>query len=484
MDENKKTTEVVEEKAPETVAEPVEEKATEAEAPAEEKVAETKAAPAEEKAPEAAPAAEKAPEAAPAAAKAPEKKAKKGSKAKWGILIGIVVALIAGFVLLVGIILAIILWPKKIDMNDYVTVQFTGYDTIGNAQVIVDEIAFMEKYGDKIKFSRKAMENPEFSFYSSWGYSPAEVYLDLVTTELSQRNNLSNGQEVTLTWPCQDDAFGDFFNYGLKCEEETYVVEGLQAVQMFDPFENIELQFSGIAPNGQVQIIQNDFSGVYSDLYYYVDNNYNLSNGDTVKVTLGTSYWTDTTTACIENYGICPSATEKEYTVEGLEYYVTSLDEIDIDALNAMIAQGQDNFNAYVANGWGDENRVDSFVWQGSYMLTPKPGRNDQSYVYMVYKVNATWKFTNWWWDEEYYQPVEFYYVVRFDAPVVNSEGVCVADVVDYYVPYSEYYYEYTPDGEDNSSTLYTRGYATLDDFVRECITTNIEYYNYETDIQ
>ena len=349
MDENKKTTEVVEEKAPETVAEPVEEKATEAEAPAEEKVAETKAAPAEEKAPEAAPAAEKAPEAAPAA-KAPEKKAKKGSKAKWGILIGAVVALIAAFLLLVGIIIAILVWPKKIDMNDYVSVQFTGYDTIGTAQVVVDEIAFMEKYGDKIKFSKKAMENPEFSFYSSWGYSPAEVYLDLVTTDLSQRNNLSNGQEVTLTWPCQDDAFGDFFNYGLKCEEETYVVEGLQPVQMFDPFDNIELQFSGTAPYGQVQIIQNDYSGVYSDLYYYVDNNYNLSNGDTIKVTVGTSYWTDTTTACIENYGICPSATEKEYTVEGLEYYVSSLDEIDIDALNAMIAQGQDNFNAYVAN--------------------------------------------------------------------------------------------------------------------------------------
>lgn len=462
MEENKKTAEVVE---------VVEEKATEA-------------APAEEKAAEAAPAAAPTEEKAPEAAKAPEKKAKKGGKAKWGILIGIVAALAAGFVLLVGIIIAILVWPKKIDMNDYVSVQFTGYDTIGNAQVVVDEIAFMEKYGDKIKFSKKAMENPEFSFYSSWGYSPAEVYLDLVTTQLSQKNNLSNGQEVTLTWPCQDDAFGDFFNYGLKCEEETYVVEGLQPVQMFDPFENIELQFSGTAPYGQVQVIQNDFSGVYSSLYYYVDNNYNLSNGDTIKVTLGTSYWTDVTTACIENYGICPSATEKEYTVEGLEYYVSTIDEIDIDAMNAMIAQGQDKFNSYVASVWGDENRVDSFVWQGSYMLTPKPGRTEQSYIYMIYKVNATWKFTNWWWDEAYYQPVEFYYVVRFDAPIVNSEGVCEADVVDYYVPYSEFRYEFTPDGDTYSSTLYTTGYATMDDFIRECITTNVEYYNYETDIQ
>lgn len=446
MDENMKATEVVEEKA--TVADVVEEKA-------------------------------------PEAAKAPEKKAKKGSKAKWAILIGIVAALlIAGFVLLVGIIIAIIVWPKKIDMNDYVSVQFTGYDTIGTAQVVVDEIAFMEKYGDKIKFSRKAKENPEFSFYSAWGYSPAEVYLDLVTTELSQRNNLSNGQEVTLTWPCQDDAFGDFFNYGLKCEEETYVVEGLQAVQMFDPFENIELQYSGIAPYGQVQIIQNDYSGVYADVHYYVDNNYNLSNGDTIKVTFGTSYWTDATTACIENYGICPSATEKEYTVEGLDYYVSSLEEIDIDALNAMIAQGQDKFNADVAKYWIDGCRVDSFVWQGSYMLTPKPGRTEQSYVYMVYKVNATWKFNGFLWDQDYFEPVEYYYAVCFEAPIVNSEGVCVANTTDYYVPNHDFSYEYSVEGEPYTDTLYTDGYATMDDFVKDCITTNIEYYNCETDIQ
>lgn len=413
-----------------------------------------------------------------------EKKAKKGFNKKWGILIGAVLALGVGFFLLLALIVTILVWPKKVNLNDYVSVEFSGYDTVGTGRVVFDRDAFLEKYEGKIKFSKKAQDYGVASD-SFYGYSAAEMFADFISVKLSESSRLTNGQEVTLVWNCDDLDFGEVFNYDIKYKEETFTVEGLEPVEMFDPFENLNVSFSGISPQGIVNLEMKDYSDVYQSAYFEASESYGLSNGDVITVTFCT--YGDPIEYCTSNYGICPSVVEKEYTVEGLEEYVRALNQITIDEENAMIAQGVDVFNAYVAKHWDDGCTVDSFQYQGSYLLTPKEGMGDyESKYYLVYKVNATWKYEYKYWKEPVtMQPVEFYYVVEYDVPIIDKDGNCVVDVTSYSVCNNEISYSVTKEDRYNTTTKTkkTVGYWSIEDVFVDLIQSNIDIYSYETTI-
>lgn len=411
--------------------------------------------------------------------------AKKGIDKKWGLLIGAVVAVCVGFFLLLAIIITIIVWPKKVNLNDYVTVEFSGYDTVGYGKVVFDREAFLEKYEGKIKFSKKAQEYG-ISSTGLYGYSPAEMFADFISVKLSQSTNLSNGQEVTLVWNCDDLDFGEVFNYDIKYKEKEYKVEGLEPVEMFDPFENLNVTFMGTSPQGMVNLEMKDYFDVYQYAYFNSSENSGLANGDVITVSFCTVG--DPIEYCTSNYGICPSITEKEYTVEGLEEYIRSLNQITTDGENAMVSQSVDLFNAYVANNWNDGCTVDSFLYQGSYLLTPKDGMGDyESKYYMIYKVNATWKYEfEYWLEKVSIQPVEFYYVVEYDVPIIDKEGNCVVDVTSYSVCDNKINYSIEKEAKYTltaTRTLYTTGYWTLEDLFVDLVQSNIDIYSYETTI-
>jgi len=409
--------------------------------------------------------------------------AKKGINKKWGLLIGAIATVCVGFFLLLALIITIIVWPKKVNLNDYVTVEFSGYDSVGHGKVVFDREAFLEKYEGKIKFSKKAQEYG-ISSTGLYGYSPAEMFADFISVKLSQSSNLSNGQEVTLVWNCDDLDFGEVFNYDIKYKEKAYKVEGLEPVEMFDPFENLNVTFMGTSPQGMVNLEMKDYSDVYQYAYFNPSESYGLANGDVITVSFCTAG--DPIEYCTSNYGICPSVTEKEYTVEGLEEYIRSLNQITTDAENTLIAQCVDVFNAYVANNW-DAGTVDSFLYQGSYLLTPKEGMGDyESKYYMVYKVNATWEYEYSYWEEPVtMQPVEFYYVVEYNVPIIDKDGNCVVDATSYRVCNNEISYWVEKDTRYGSvkRTLSTIGYWKLEDVFVDLVQRNIDIYSYETTI-
>ena len=414
-----------------------------------------------------------------------EKKAKKGFNKEWGILIGAVVALGAGFFLLLALIVTILVWPKKVNLNNYVSVEFSGYDTVGTGRVVFDRDAFLEKYEGKIKFSKKAQDYG-MTADSFYGYSAAEMFADFISVKLSESSRLTNGQEVTLVWNCDDLDFGEVFNYDIKYKEETFTVEGLEPVEMFDPFENLNVTFMGTSPQGMVNLEMIDYSDVYQYAYFNPSESYGLANGDVITVSFCTTG--DPIEYCTSNYGICPSVTEKEYTVEGLEEYVRSLNQITTDSENAMVTQSVDLFNAYVASNWNSGCTVESFIYQGSYLLTPKEGMGDfESKYYMVYKVNATWKYEYSYWKEPVtMQPVEFYYVVEYDVPIIDKDGNCVVDISSYEVCNNKISYDVTKDwkyGGQTTRTLATVGYWELNDIFTNLVQSRIDIYSYETTI-
>ncbi len=414
-----------------------------------------------------------------------EAKGKKGKKKLiTGIIIGIV-ALISAFLLLIGIVIAVLVWPKKVNLNDYVVVEFTGYETVGYGTAYFDYQAFIEDYGNKIKYSR-AMENSGYGdVYTLFGATPADAFYDCIDVTLSQTGNLSNGMEVSLVWNCNAQVMEEAFNYGIKYKDETYTVEGLEEVEMFDPFENVSVNLSGISGDGDAIIVWEDNSGVYEGLSLSYSQYSGLSNGDTITVTVKT--WGDVIEYCTSNYGVCPSATEKEYTVSGLGEYVSSGEQITQDAFDSMIAQGMDTYSAFFAQTHDSQDTIDEISYQGYYLLTPKPGvENYDGFVYIVYKIRANWTVSSWGWDEKHLCPVEYYYVVQYDLPIIDGEGNCTVDVSQYNTNDNNTYYdmEFAPAGEPAEMfTVSNEGFKDLNQFFTECIQSRVDIYNYETNM-
>ena len=67
---------------------------------------------------------------------------------------------VAGVTAVVFIIIVLLLCNHKttVKPEDYVSVSFTGYNTVGHAEVIFDYSLFNKDYGKKIKLNKKAIK--------------------------------------------------------------------------------------------------------------------------------------------------------------------------------------------------------------------------------------------------------------------------------------------------------------------------------------
>src|SRR5699024_7240357 len=103
-----------------------------------------------------------------------------------------------------------------------------------------------------------------------------------VDGSLDRDSSLSNGDEVAFTWSCDDDMAEESFGVRLSHKDLTFTVEGLQALEPFDPFADIQLNFTGVGPFGEAEVVNNSTAEVASNLYYEISPSSGLSNGDTV----------------------------------------------------------------------------------------------------------------------------------------------------------------------------------------------------------
>lgn len=255
--------------------------------------------------------------------------------------------------------------------------------------------------------------------------------------------------------------------------------------ELFDPFENLIVTYSGISSYGNVWLKKKDCTGVYENIQFSVDKNLNVSNGDVITVTFGADM--DPVAYCVENYGMCPSVTSKEYTVEGLDVYVSTLSQITPEAENAMIEDGRRQFMLYVLGYWSKGYTVDDFTLMGYCFAHPKEGTGEyHPQFYAVYKVNATWQYFDPLWRERFaMQPVEFYYLIECSVPHIDPDGNCVTDMEYPYVPYHEIGFtagRESLSGEVREQTMSTIGYYTLED-VFAAVETEPHLYTYETNI-
>lgn len=361
---------------------------------------------------------------------------------------------------------------KTVNLNKYVSVEVNGYDGYGEVEVVWNE--------DALKKDFKDLEFTNGNMRMLFG-SPAEYITDYcVDYELSAEDDLKNGDKVTLKWDVDEAAVSEATKAKVKYSDITVTVKGLDEVQTFDAFTSVELQYSGVAPNGRVSVV--NIAPSDSDaakLTYTVSPNSGLKNGDTVTVTVNRA---DNAEYMISYFNGVPEKATKEYTVKGLDSYATCIADISEEFYNKMDKQARDEFMAHMADYYDDFNDLKNLELVGNYFLTPKnPDAYGvaQNYIDFVYKVTAHDYSTGGTFD--------YYWYCGFQDVLVLADGTVTMDLTNNTIPngsYSSWSRELSGEAFWHGGDYYYIGHDSLDSLFYHEVGKWVADYNYENTVK
>lgn len=356
-----------------------------------------------------------------------------------------------------------------VNLNDYITVEVSGYNTMGEARVFFDKEAFEEDFGEKIeaKIDKQGGDAGLMSMELQFGYEPYDVMLRYCADyEVGKVSELSNGDVVQVVWDCEDENAKEFFNCTLNYSNIEYKVEGLEELAAFNPFEFATVEFSGIAPNGSVTITPDLNKKEMQYLSFYADKNGGLSNGDTVVVTANIQ---GDVNSFAQQFSSIPGSLTMEYQVKGLPAYVTSATEIDEATLIAMKQQAEDVYKAFWVQLEGNMDGLHELKYIGNYFLCKKEGMTwtDENQIYMVYKVDCSWDGVNY----------PHYIYVKYSNITVDEAGNGVVDTSKYELVEDKW----SPTG--SVWEFYYYGFGTLDELYNTHVASQIDKYTFENNI-
>lgn len=402
---------------------------------------------------------------------------------------------VAAVVVVGGVLIAT--HKPTVNLNKYITLSAEGYNSIGTLDVEFDTDKLEKDYGKKIaKNFQKAMKNHEEDTYGLSNlagslYEGGETSLFVTYCadgSADKTRNLSNGDVVTYTWDGVNEQTKkeaeELFGVKIKCSDVTYKVSGLTAVNTFDAFDGVEVEFDGISPDGSATVNTLPTAEAAKSLYYTLDEQYNLDNGDTVTVTVHSNR--DDFSDCIEKYGAIPAATEKTYTVEGLKEYITSTDGLTDSVLVSLQNQAEDVLNAYIAKSWDSECvTLKGMSYLGYYILTPKNKDNYgvyQDVIILPYQVTSHNHFE----DDKgqvYDADVSYYWYIAFRNVSKDADGNIAGGLDDYYTANASFDVKTGLDDGWWEKYWSYDGYQTLDELYSNAVTRNVEDYNHQDNV-
>lgn len=402
---------------------------------------------------------------------------------------------VAAVVVVGGVLIAT--HKPTVNLNKYITLSAEGYNSIGTLDVEFDTDKLERDYGKKIaKNFQKAMKNHEEDTYGLSNlagslYEGGETSLFVTYCadgSADKTRNLSNGDVVTYTWDGVNEQTKkeaeELFGVKIKCSDVTYKVSGLTAVNTFDAFDGVEVEFNGISPDGSATVNTLPTAEAAKGLYYTLDEQYNLANGDTVTVTVHSNR--DDFSDCIEKYGAIPAATEKTYTVEGLNEYVTDSDGLTDSVLVSLQNQAEDVLNAYIAKSWDSECvTLKGMSYLGYYILTPKNKDNYgvyQDVIILPYQVTSHNHFE----DDKgqvYDADVSYYWYIAFRNVSKDADGNIAGGLDDYYTANASFDVKTGLDDGWWEKYWSYDGYQTLDELYSNAVTRNVEDYNHQDNV-
>lgn len=428
---------------------------------------------------------------------------------KKAIIIGIIAAavlLVACLVLIIGVSILIAFRKPTIDINKYVTIESEGYDGYGNVTYTIDQSGLKSDYRDVCKFSKglkNAIEDNTYSDMLEFGLSVYGINVNnnrdavdlfclwfLENAQLSQSSGVSNGDTVTFSWNLSDSdeeekevkKVAKMFGVKIKYSDIEYKVDNLKEVPSFDPFDGVEVSFSGMSPNGRALLANYPENG----LWYSIDKSNGLKNGDEITVSVEAPYGMD---SYIRSYEKKPSDTSKTYKVEDLPEYITSASQISSEVLAEMKTQTEDIIQG-TTYGWNSGYTLTT-SYVGNYFLTAKQTDMDtQNMLVLVYKLHYQNSFKDYTGEYQDFG-VDYYYYVNWDNIYIDSDGQCKYDSNTYWKTSEKFTWNtgIYQDKSRYSDSLYNEvrltftGYLSLDSIYDRYINRNIEYYKFEDNI-
>lgn len=340
----------------------------------------------------------------------------------------------------------------KVDISEYVDVSFKGIDGRATASAVIT-------FGDlEDLILGEDVNNIEMI------YRIAELEKS-VQCELSKEEGLSNGDSVSVTIKWSEDA-AEKCGIKLTGSEKTFVVSGLQEGKVADLFSDIEIDYNGVSPEVSVVVRNISKDSYLSTINYMVEPSGNVANGDEIKVIANIN------AAAAEQKGYIVEETEKVYTVEGADEYISAYSEIDEETFNKMDAQSRDVIEAGLVNKYNyvDYMYPNGGVWSAdfqemvdiklsrAYFFCLKDGLNTNSYgtvrnsIFLVYEVTAI--------DSKTPEGKTAYFPVYFKNFIMRNTGNLDVVITDARISYDTY--------------------ETYDDLYREIVTANKDKYTFE----
>ena len=339
----------------------------------------------------------------------PPKKPFKMTKQLWALLIAVIAVVVVAIVALV----VVKNQKKKVNINDYISVEYNGYETAGTAYVDFDETGFSEAVikaqGKKLK-NVKSLDDLDWSDLTDLMGSSNWDLIDSITFDVKPDSDLSNGDVVTVTASWNED-YEKKAGVKILSKEQEFTVEGLEEVKEVDPFEDIEVTFSGTPPYVYPNWTNNSEDDYLRYLWFNFEDYDSLDVGDTVTLTVDESE----ENALANGYKF--TQTSKEYTVSGVDSYVTSAADISADNLDSMKNEATDALDAYFANN-NSYIGNSGFSYEGSYYLVAKNSDTwgDTNVLYLVFSTTVTSA-------ENAFEPTVVYFPVKYTNIMALSDG-------------------------------------------------------------
>lgn len=309
---------------------------------------------------------------------------------------------------------------REINLNDYLTVEFSGYDGYGEATVTFDQEA-MKDDCEKIKISN--------SNVSALYANAADYYQDFcVFYSLSEKDNLSNGDSITLTWNCEDALASNNTSGTLVHTDMTFEVSGLKVAPTFDVFEGVSLEFEGAAPYAKATIVGGNENFAYTttkDSSFAQPTVYNVKNGDTITI-YAAQYFNSSMTMeeMVETYGGIPESMEKEFVVSGLDEYVTKVSDIPEEDWSAMDAEARDIIESYQDQVYGYSECEVNLVEKAVGI----PELSDENKVCLIYTLSVPGE-----------NGFDFYWSAVFPEVIKKADGTMAYNLEEQEYPYGSY---------------------------------------------
>lgn len=381
-----------------------------------------------------------------------------------------------------------------IDVSKYMTLSADGYNTVGKLNISFDTEKLEKDYGKQIATRfKKQMKNLKDDTYglssltaSLYDGYEADLFAETCATGSADKTkNLSNGDVVTYTWDDNSDEAEEAFGVKVKYSDITYTVSGLASVNTFDAFDGVDVEFSGISPDGRATVNSLPTAAEAQGLYYTLDKNSGLSNGDTVTLTIHSNR--DDFSDCIDKYGAMPQATEKTFTVEGLNEYVTSADTLSDSVLVSLQNQAEDVFKSYAAQRFSNGQTFKGMTYLGNYILTPKnkDSWGDKDRIVLAYQVTVHHDYTSEL-NTTYDADDSFFWYITFNNVSKDANSNIASGLNDYDTPTTFVKIDSGVQKYSFSSSTKTweyYGYASLDSLYNAAVNQYVENYNHQDNV-